>query len=105
LLPVELRLANGQRPAGEIMYSVNRTKDGWLLGLYNHRGLDKTQTGIARVDRKSYIDVDLTTELPVASAKEWTGPSELSLQKNGKHTTIRLRVHPGDSQVVGLVTR
>jgi hypothetical protein len=105
LLPVEVRLANGQRPAGEIMYSVNRTKDGWLLGLYNHRGLDKTQTGIARVDRKSYIDVDLTTELPVASAKEWTGPSELSLQKNGKHTTIRLRVHPGDLQVVGLVTR
>ena len=28
LLPVEVRLADGKRPSGEIMYQVNRTKDG-----------------------------------------------------------------------------
>ncbi len=105
LLPVDVRLRNGQRPAGEVMYSVNKTKDGWLVALYNHRGLDKTQTGIARVDRRAYVDIELRTEMPVAAAKEWTGPSELTLKKDGKQTTISVRVHPGDVQVVGIALR
>jgi hypothetical protein len=84
------------------MYSLNKTKDGWLVALYNHRGLDKTQTGIARVDRRAYVDVDLRTALAVTAAKEWTGPSDLTLKKNAQQTTISVRVHPGDVQVIGI---
>ena len=102
LLPIEVRLAGGKRLGGETMYQVNKTKDGWLVALYNHRGLDKTQTGIARVDRKAYVDVEIRTELPVTAAKEWTEPRELSTRKDGQHTLIGVRVHPGDVQVVGL---
>lgn len=101
LLPIDVRLANGQGPAGEVMYSMNKTKDGWLVALYNHRGLDKTQNGIARVDRKAYVDVELRTALPIVAAKDWTGPSELPITKSGSTATIKVRVHPGDVQVVG----
>jgi hypothetical protein len=105
LLPVEVRLANGSRPAGEIMYQLNRTKDGWLVALVNNRGVDKTQHGIARVDRRQFVDVKLRTMLPVKSAKEYTQPRELRAARVDGGTEIAVRVHPGDVQVVGLVTQ
>jgi hypothetical protein len=105
LLPVEVRLANGERPRGEIMHSLNRTKDGWIVSLVNNRGVDKTQHGVARVDRRQYVDVVLRTQLPVKSAKECTGPHDLAMTKSKDGNEVKVRVHPGDVQVVYLVTR
>jgi hypothetical protein len=102
LLPVEVRLPDGKRPRGEVQYQVNRTKDGYLVALYNHRGIDKTQTGIARVDRRAFTDVVVRTALPVKSAREYTGPRDLELQRSGPVTEVRLRVPVGDVQVVYL---
>src|SRR5207244_10711136 len=65
----DLVLVNGKRPAGEVMYSFNKTKDGWLVALYNHRGIDKTQNGIARVDRSQFVEVALETKLNVTDRK------------------------------------
>jgi hypothetical protein len=101
LLPVEVVTA-GQ---GEILYQLNKTKDGYLVLLMNNRGVDKTQSGVARVDRRAFVDVVLRTLLPVDSAKEYTEPRDLSLTKVGDLTQIKVRVHPGDVQVVYLVLR
>src|SRR5262249_44014627 len=65
LLPIEVHRADRQRLRGEVMYQVNRTKDGYLVALLNNRGIDKTQSGIARVDRREFVDVVLRTALPV----------------------------------------
>jgi hypothetical protein len=105
LLPVEVRLANGPKLRGEVMYQVNRTKDGYLVALVNNHGVDKTQNGVARVDRRAFVDVVLRTKLPVKTAKEYTGPRDLTLEKDGDVSEVRLRVHPGDVQVVYLTTR
>jgi hypothetical protein len=105
LLPVEVRLSDGSRPQGEIMYQLNKTKDGYLVALVNNRGVDKTQHGVARVDRRAYVDVLLRTTLPVQFAREYSDPRDLPLTKNADATEIRVRVHPGDVQVVYLVTR
>jgi hypothetical protein len=105
LLPVEVRKADGARLDGEVMYQVNRTKDGWLVMLMNNRGVDKTQNGVARVDRRAYVDVVVRTGLAVKSAKEWTEPRDLAMIKGKDGTVIKMRVHPGDVQVVGLLTQ
>lgn len=102
LLPIEIRMADGKRPQGEIMYQMNRTKDGWLVSLVNNRGIDKTQTGVARVDRRAVADVVLRTRLPIKSAKEWTEPRDLSFQSQEGVHEVRIRVHPGDIQAVEL---
>ena len=99
LLPVEVRMPNGDRPAGEILYQVNRTKDGYVVLLVNNRGVDKTQNGVARVDRRQYVDVLVQPAFTAKSAKEWTDPRELKVEAAG----VYVRVHPGDVQVVGLV--
>jgi len=105
LVPVEVRLANGAEPNGEIMYQVNRTKDGWLVALVNNRGLDKTQNGVARVDRRAFVDVVVRTKLNVASAKEYTEPRDLAVEKGPNGAEVKVRVHPGDVQVVYLVAK
>jgi hypothetical protein len=99
---VDVRLADGRHPTGEIMYSVNKTKTGWLVSLYNHRGIDKTQNGIARVDRKAFVDVAIRTPRKWASVREMTDPRDLAVNKKGE---IVLRVPAGDLRVVALSTK
>jgi len=102
LLPVEIRLANGKKLNGEIMYQVNKTKDGYLVALFNQRGIDKTQTGIARVNRREFVDVAIRTGLPIKSAREYTEPRDLTVNRGKEGNEIRLRVPAGDVQVVVL---
>ena len=47
----------------------------------------------------------MRTALPVKSAKEWTEPRDLMPAKGKEGTEVKVRVHPGDVQVVGLVTK
>ena len=102
LLPLEVRLADGRRSAGEVQYQINKTRDGYLVALYNHRGIDKTQTGIARVNRRAFADVVLRTALQVKSAREYTAPRNLEVLRAGDGAEVRLRVPVGDVQVVYL---
>jgi hypothetical protein len=103
LLPVEVRGADGTPLRGEVMCQVNKTKDGYLVALFNNRGVDKTQSGVARVDRRAVADVTVRTRLPVKSAKEYTGPRDLKVTREGDVASVRVRVHPGDVQVVYMV--
>jgi hypothetical protein len=104
LLPVEVRRADGSPLQGEVMYQINKTKDGWLVLLVNNNGVDKTQNGVARVDRRAAADVAVRTALPVKAAKEYTEPRELTPAKGKDGTEVRVRVHPGDVQVICLTT-
>src|SRR5207247_5994775 len=104
-LPVEVRLANGERPRGEIMYQINKTKDGYLVTLVNCRGIDKTQTGLARVDRRAYVDVLLRMSPDARSAREYTQPRDLPIRSGKDRREVQLRVHPGDVQAVGVVLK
>src|SRR5205085_9888893 len=77
LLPVRVRLTtphSNDSPAGQIMYQVNKTKDGYLVLLMNTKGVDKTQSGIARVDRRAFVGVVMPTAGPVKSARRCTEP-------------------------------
>lgn len=101
LLPVQVRLPDDKRPTGEILYQVNKTADGFLVLLVNNRGVDKTQHGVARVDRRQFVDVVLRTKAPAQSVTEYTAPRALTPQGN----EVRVRVHPGDVQVIGFTMR
>lgn len=105
LLPVEVRLANGDKLSGEVMYQLNKAKDGWVVTLFNNRGVDKTQTGIARVDPRAFVDLVIRSRDSIKSAKEWTEPRNLTVEKGASGQEIKVRVLPGDVQVLGLVTR
>jgi hypothetical protein len=102
LLPVEVRRSDGTSLRGEILYQINKTKHGYLVLLVNNQGVDKTQNGVARVDRRAWVDVLLRTRLPFKEVKEYTEPRDLALASGKDGAEVRLRVHPGDVQVVEL---
>jgi hypothetical protein len=98
-MPVEVRPPNGDHLSGQIMFQVDKPKSGWVVMLMNNFGVDKTQSGIARVDRTKYVDVVIRTALPVTSAKEYTQPRDLVLateEGSATVTTVSVRVHHGD---------
>jgi hypothetical protein len=100
--PDVIRVLDDRRPRGQIMYSLNKTKNGWLVALFNHRGLDKTQNGIARVDRTAFVDVRLWLPRPSGDATELTQPRQLFPYSiaNDPESWVIVRVHPGDLQIV-----
>jgi hypothetical protein len=77
LLLLEVRLPGGQRPSGEILYHVNRPKDGYVVLLMNNRGVDKTRNGVARVDRRQSVDILIRIAQSGFSIKEYTGRRDL----------------------------
>lgn len=105
LLPVEVRLSNGERPQGEVAFQINKTKEGYVVLLTNNRGIDKTQNGVARVDRSQAARVVLHTRLFLRAVKEYTEPREISFTLSNQESTISLTVPAGDVQVIGLITR
>jgi hypothetical protein len=102
LLPIEVRRKDGSPLQGEVMYQINKTADGWLVLLVNNRGIDKTPNGVARVNRRAFADVIVRTKLPIKSAKEMTEPRDLKPEAREESTTLPVRVHPGDVQVIHL---
>jgi hypothetical protein len=100
-----VRRPDGAPLRGEVMYQVNKTRDGYLVLLVNNRGVDKTPNGVARVDRRKYVDVVVRTSLPVRRAGEYTQPRDLTPVQTKGNTEVRLRVHPGDVQVVYLTVK
>lgn len=104
LLPIEVVLADGRPLAGQVMYQVNRTSDGYLVLLINNLGVDKTPNGIARVDRRLAVEVELRTHLPLASCTEYTLPEELAVQALGPQHAVRVHIPAGELRVVSLKT-
>jgi hypothetical protein len=102
LLPIEVRRSDDSTLQGELMYQVNRTRDGYLVLLVNNRGVDKTPNGVARVDRRKFVDAIISTRLNLKSAKEQTGPEDLKITRGKVGQEVRIRVHPGDVQVAAL---
>src|SRR5207237_9604349 len=39
------------RVSGDVEYLINRTEHGWIVTLFNNRGVLKPQQGLAQVDR------------------------------------------------------
>jgi hypothetical protein len=105
LMPVSVRRSDGSPLQGDVLYQVNRTRDGYLILLLNTRGIDKTQSGIARVDRRVVAEVLLVTEVPIQAARELTGPKDLNVENTGQGKTLRLRIPAGDVQLVQLVSK
>jgi hypothetical protein len=100
LLPMTVRRGDGTALQGEVLYQINRTRDGYLILLLNTRGIDKTQSGIARVDRRAVAEVTLVFEKPLKTAREWTSGKDVPLQSNGAGSALHLRIPVGDLQLV-----
>ena len=98
-------LTSGQTPVtvrGDVEWMLNRTKTGWLVGLFNPAGQNKPQQGITPTDYRENRTVTIRTTRPVARVSDWLFPEESLTMKDG---SLTLTVPAGAVRVVELVER
>src|SRR5207244_6716711 len=91
---------------GDVEYLVNRNSRGWVVTLFNDKGVFKPQQGLPQVDRTASVQVKLSLRgAPVLSANEWTSDQAIVILKQAGHSdSVSINVAPGGIAVVELVT-
>jgi hypothetical protein len=90
---------------GRVEYLINRTTRGWVVTLINNLGVYKPQQGLAQVDRREVVDVELALRAghKLISANEWTEDRKLPVTTEGtRGQSVRLSLAPGAVQIVEL---
>ena len=102
-LPVAVRSTKG-RP---VMHQSSRNAKGLVVTLLNPHGVDKTQSGIARVDRRAFADARLSAA-GISQAFRCEGQARIPLkvrQEEGGQASVELRLGPGSLAIVQLAFR
>jgi len=92
------------RVEGDVQRLFNRTGRGWLVTLFNNRGVYKPQQGLAQVDRNASVEVTLSLRgQTIRQAREWTLDAPLEIGRTANESTVKISVPPGDVKIVELV--
>ncbi|MCD4824581.1 MAG: hypothetical protein K8S55_08230 [Phycisphaerae bacterium] len=97
LLPV--RVSKG------VEYTVNRTQDGWVVGLINNKGIYKSPTGPPKIKPEEEIAVMVRLDGVATQATEWLTGKKLKMKTMKNTTTVTLSVPVGDVRIVEFRTR
>jgi len=91
------------RVSGDVEYLVNRNDSGWVVTLFNNNGVVKPQQGLAQVDRRAVVSVQLSMSgQKIRSASEWTGEKQLEVERQNGQDEVTLILAPGGVAVVEL---
>jgi hypothetical protein len=94
------------RVSGDVEYLVNRQTSGWIVTLFNNRGVLKPQQGMAQVDRSAYAHVTLALRgKGIRQAREWTTERALEVLNNNGQESVQLDIAPGGVGIVELSER
>jgi hypothetical protein len=95
------------RVHGDVEYLVNRRSNGWVVTLFNNRGVIKPQQGMAQVDRSAYVHVTLALQRGrgIRQAREWTAEKALEVSRNNGQESVQLDLAPGGIGIIELTER
>jgi hypothetical protein len=87
----------------DVLYQINRTKSGLVVTVLNPNGVDKTQNGIARVDRRASTSCLLAAKL-LDKAAIWKDGKmvPLTVRRAGGLMGVTVPLGPGSLAVVKL---
>ncbi len=93
--------------SGHVMHQIGRDKDGLIVTMLNPDGVDKTQNGVARVDRRAFADLLLTAR-HVEKADRWADgrlvPLPVGKGDDGL-CSVPLKLGPGSLTLVKLTIK
>ena len=97
-------LASGLTPvrvAGDVEWTLNKLDDGgWLVSLFNTRGVIKPQHGMLPTDEREAQRVTLRGAFAVTKSTEWMTGAEVRWQAEGKDSLTTLTVPAGAVRLV-----
>ncbi len=95
-------LTAGQTPVsvkGDVEWTLNRTKTGWVVGLFNPAGQDKPQQGITPTDYRQNRPAAIRVPSNIKKAGDWLFADENLTVKEGE---LKLIVPAGGVRVIEL---
>jgi hypothetical protein len=91
------------RVSGDVEYLINRKADGWVVTLFNNRGVLKPQQGLAQVDRSAYADATVSLRgKSIRQARDWTTDQPVEVSNNNGQQSVQLKIAPGGVSIVEL---
>ncbi|MDQ3649144.1 MAG: hypothetical protein M3458_02465 [Acidobacteriota bacterium] len=99
--------ASPVRVVGDVEFLINRTAHSWVVTLINNRGVFKPQQGMAQVDRRARVDVEIGLRggQRIERASEWTDEGMVEIVRASNDETIKLHIAPGDVRVIELIPK
>lgn len=91
------------RVEGDIGYTLSRTDDGWVVGLYNNKGVTKEPHDPPAVDASAAARVHIVLPTAPKVAEEWVHDTKLSAQPCARGAAVALDVPAGEVRVVHIV--
>lgn len=91
------------RVKGDVEYLINRTDTGWVITLFNNKGIYKPQQGLAQVNRNEVATV--TIEIPgkaINTATDWITDKPLQVQKTTGRESVMVNIAPGGIAIIEL---
>ena len=86
---------------GDVEYLINRTNTGWVVTLFNNKGVNKPQQGLAQVDRTVTVTANIALPgQPLNTAIDWITDKTLEVNK-GQHS-VAVTLSPGGIAVLEL---
>ncbi|HET6892970.1 MAG TPA: hypothetical protein VFH31_17830, partial [Pyrinomonadaceae bacterium] len=88
---------------GDVEYLINRTDTGWIVTLFNNKGVYKPQQGLAQVNRNEVATV--TIEIPgkaINTAIDWITDRPLEVQKTTGRESVMAKIAPGGIAIIEL---
>jgi hypothetical protein len=99
-------LTEGQVPlkvTGDVEWTLNRLEDGgWLVALFNNRGVLKPQHGVLPTNLGEAQTVILRLPAPVRKSAEWLTETEVPWQAAGRGSVTQLTVPAGAVRLVAV---
>src|SRR2546423_372580 len=94
------------RVSGDVEYLINRTQHGWVVTLFNNRGVLKPQQGLAQVDRSARVDATISLSGGrVTEARDWISDSVVEVKRENGQEQVRVNLPAGGISIVEFVER
>ena len=91
---------------GDVEYIVNRNENGWVVTLFNNKGVFKPQQGMAQVDRGAYVTATISLPgQPVQEIRDWIDEKKLEVRRQDGQNEVTLTIAPGGVAIIELRLR
>jgi hypothetical protein len=89
------------RVSGDVEYLINLTDSGWIITLFNNKGVYKPQQGMAQVDRSAYVTATIGLRgQKIQSVTDWISEKKVEVKSENGEDTATVTLAPGAVAII-----